>query len=330
MNNRKIVILGNGTEWLKYSLNDIKKRDDVIFINDLFPCKNKFLKTIIRLHYSKRIHLPFKNVWNRYLKKSIFNCLGEYDELVFVFYDWNRLATNKSFLRMLKKIPKITMVYVFTNIIEVTYANLVHFVDDLKTYYDLVFAFDEKDAKKYNFILNPLTYSYIDLENKSNSNNNCVFFAGSAKDRLDDLIKSYDRLSDLGIRCNYHIINVPEEKIVPRNGITYNVPIPYEEVVKETIDSSCIIEFKQGGSSALTIKVCEAVFYDKLLISTNPAIKCLPFYDENYMFVIEKPEDIEPYFFKNYKKVKYSKKARDYFFLYGFIERIFKYLYGGY
>ena len=150
----KIVILGNYQEWLDYCLLDLKKIDNAKLINTpyLIPVKS-YLKFLAKLSFSKRLGIlnyPLQCLWFPYFCKKISN--NKNISILLIMYDHNCLAYNIPFLMYLKKhFKKIRLVYVFTNIIKGSGANKYNFTEKLKDYYDLVYAFDENDAKKYKF-----------------------------------------------------------------------------------------------------------------------------------------------------------------------------------
>ena len=319
----RIVILGNGQDWLEKSLHDFESIENGRLVNSILPCRNKFLLPFARFHFSSTVNkffrMPFKNAWYKLFCKTI--CEDKEKGLLLIIYDWNKLGCEKSFLEYLRKYFKnMKLVYVITNIITITRAYKNRFVSELKKYYDLVYTFEENDAVNYGFLHSQLVYS-ANAFNASEERNE-VFFAGSAKDRLPMLLKTYERFRQLGLKCNYHILGVPEEEIVPLEGIEYNKRITYQQVIDETAQSVCIIEIPQKNSSEWTIKLCEAIYYNKIFITTNKNILNAPFYDSRYMFVFDNPEDIDQSFFINKNSVCYEDNAREYFSVKRFITMV--------
>ena len=88
--------------------------------------------------------------------------------------------------------------------------------------------------------------------------------------------------------------------------------------------SKCLLDVIQGESEGFTIKVCEAVYYDKVLLTTNNSIRNAPFYDERFIKVIDSPEEINDSLFEFSGRVSFTKEARDYFSADAFLERIMK------
>ena len=195
------------------------------------------------------------------------------------------------------------------------------YLDKLNDWYDVVYAFDLEDSKKYNFKYFPLIYSYnhIDVKEK-----NQVFYVGKAKDRYNMLMNCYDKLEELGINRKFYIVDVPEENQKHKDEIQYNKFLTYNECLKNIQESSCLIDIIQGESTGFTIKTCEAVYYDKLLITTNQNVKNAPFYDERYILVINSAEDITKEFFEKAGQVKYSDEGKAYFSVDTFLNKLYK------
>ena len=310
----KVVILGNGQDWCLRSLSGFEQFENVKIINSKYACNLKgLLKSIAKIHFSyklnKIINLPFKSLWFKKILKDI-NIEGD-KRLIIIIYDRNLMANNEKFIKYLrKKIPNCKLVYMFTNIVKISGASDNNFVLKLNDNYDIVYAFDPNDAKRYNFYYSPLIYSY---NKKDIKEKNQVFYVGRAKDRYAMLIDVYERIRELNIDRKFYIFGVDEEKQINKTEIEYNKYISYDECLKNIQESSCLIDIIQGESEGFTIKTCEAIFYDKLLITTNKNVKNAPFYDERYILVIDSAKDINRDFFKNAKNVKYSEKGKAYF-----------------
>lgn len=322
---RKIVVLGNGQDWCEKSLTDLKKKENVKIINSKYLCNlNKIQSFFARIHFSYKLNhiisLPFKSVWFKKVKKSISK--GNEENLIIIVYDRSFLSNNEKFIKYLRKNYKnCKIVYMFTNIASISGASDNNFVHKLNDTYDVVYAFDPADAKKYNFAYSPLLYSRNDIDVKEK---NQVFYVGRAKDRYQMLIDSYERLKELDMDAKFYIFGVSDKDKKYSDEIEYNKYLSYEDCLKNIQESTCLIDVIQGNSEGFTIKNCEAVYYDKLLITTNKNIKQTPFYDERYILVIDSPSDITEEFFKNAGKVKYSDEAKAYFSVETFLKKLYK------
>lgn len=312
-----ILILGDGLEYMPYVLYDIKDIPNAEFINCYYPFRiDRRINKYIRHHFQdKNGKIPGKWIWYPYLDKQL-RVPKDYPAIL-VILDWNVLGQDKRFLKYIrKKHPNLRLVYLFTNVVRISGAGKAGIVEDLSTMYDIVYTYDMDDVEHYHFKYTPFFYSLYPVEDSVN--NGTVFFIGHSKDRLDFLHKINERLKTIGIQSNFYITYVPDEKMICPD-IHYNQIISYREVLKNVSESMCLLDIIQSNSSGYTLKVREAVIYNKLLITNNKHLKEAPFYNDRYILVIEKPEDITAGFFKRAKEVNYPKEAKDLFSVSSFI-----------
>lgn len=325
-----IVVLGNGSDWCKAALSDFDRLEYAKVINSVLPCPTKSFKgTIARIHYSlkinQRIKLPFKSIWYGYFLRNI--CENREEKLVIIIYDRNRLANDSMFLECIRKYyNNVKLVYMFTNVVRISGANNNGFINQLNDFYDVVYAFDPADALAYNFKYSPLIYSKNSLDIKTEQKQ--VFYVGRAKDRYEMLMNVYSALKNLGVNRKFYIFNVSEDQQKYKDEIQYNMLIPYSECLKYIQESSCLLDVIQAESEGFTIKVCEAIFYNKRLITTNKNILDMPFYDPRFIRVIDSAEQITRDFIFSDEPVEYSEKAREYFSVNGYLNRLTRDLLG--
>lgn len=320
----KFVVLGNGNDWCEISYADIKKNPNAKLMNRRLPCPyDKFLSRIAKLHYSQTLShyfdLPWKEKWFSYFAKCM--CLNENERLVIIVFDKHLFANDINFLSFLKRhFKNVKLVYVFTNIFLKSGAFANNFLNEIKKYYDLVYTYDFGDADKYDFQYFPNVYSA--MRNPSIISTRKCFFVGKAKDRLNMLLSVYERMKSTGIDCDFHIVGVPLEKQQYKESIVYNKVLPYKQVVEKVQESCCLLDITQGESEGFTLRVNEAVYYDKLLITNNKSVKKAPFYNPDYIKIISSPEDIDQTVFEKWKSVNYSLEDKKYFAVESFLLKI--------
>ena len=322
-----IVVLSNHVDWGYITLKKLEQKYNAKIVTKKYPCTDSKLDEFVwTISFSDKT----KAISPKFIKTNrVLSFMKQYSLLhgspVIIIYDHNRIANDEIFLRYLKaKNPNLKLVYVFTNIVKYTAANDLSYIDRLNDWYDVVFAFDPEDAKKYEFAYSPLIYdadpSYDKL--KLESKEDLVFYVGQAKDRLSGLLSCYEKLESLGIKTDFHIAKVKEEDKRYPDKIIYNKFISYSECVDAIQHATCLIDVIQGDSTGLTIKTCEAVCYDKKLITTNKYVKEYPFYDPRYIRIVESPDDIDLAFFEENRDVHYSEEGKRYFSADRFLERL--------
>lgn len=292
----KYIILGNGQEWCYYSWKATSNDESISFYNDIAAIiKNPLLAKICSNHFSKKKVSdklsPIRRIWYRTLVKAI----GiKKSGCVLFFYDYGLLARDLDFIKYIKKkYPQTKLVYLFSNIVSISGAVKHKILVRLNDYYDQIFAFDPNDAIKFGFDFSPLIYTR-DPDYKEEEKVYDIFYVGNAKDRLDTLHEIYKSCVDSGLKCCFYINGVASEKQV-YSDIHYNHLLSYQDVLKLIAKSRCMVDAIQGGSSAMTIKVCEAVTYDKKLITTNESIKQEPYFSPDRVLIYHNNCDINSF-----------------------------------
>ncbi len=281
---KNIVVLSNGTEWCRWCWMGALSKRNFHFWKTGFPLKNKFILWLCTKHFSPFHRFPLKKIWYRFFLKN----LGLRNDIqnIIIFYDWNILATDAFFISELKKSGN-KLVYMFTNIVSRSGAYKYMSINYLRSTFDAIFAFDRMDAQKYGFNYHPLIYEKNFFCDSCNLKYD-LFYVGQAKDRLDVLLEIYVKARQSGLVCDFHIIGVPLEKQKYSDGIVYNKPISYKDVICHILDSKCLVDVIQGQSTGLTIKVCESVIFNKKLITTNRHVKEENFYKKGNIMVLDK------------------------------------------
>lgn len=323
-----LFIIGNGTDWCEKSLLGFNTNSEVYLVNKKLPVNGFFLSKLARIFFSKKINLKLIIYIRILFYKQIITQIKDFSKgksIDVLIYDHNKFAGKEDFIKVLRSIKNVSSVnYIFTNIVKHSAANENSYLNNLNNWYDVVFAFDPEDAKNYNFAYSPLIYDadpdYKKVEKESDDY--CVFYVGQAKDRLRSLLSIYEKLNKIGIKTEFHIANVKKEDIKYSNEIIYNKFITYDACVEAIHKATCILDVIQGDSTGLTIKTCEAICYNKKLITTNQYIKEYSFYDPRYIRIVNSLDDIDKTFFTENLDVHYSEEGKKYFSAEKFLERL--------
>lgn len=299
---KNIIVLSNGNEWCYWCWKGFLESRHATFLRNPFPVKSKLLLWLCWKHFSPKYKFPFKWIWYRLMLHNL--GIDKHKDNIIIVYDWNQMTRDASFIKLLKR-NNTKVVYVFTNIVQITGATTYHLLDRLKEMYDYVFAFDRLDAKKYGFLYHPLIYEKITLPESSLPQSD-LFYVGQAKDRLDILLEIFEEAERHGLSCDFHIIGVPNEKQKYADKIHYNQPLHYEEVLKHINSTRCLVDAIQGNSTGLTIKVCESIIFNKKLITTNVHVKEEIFYAKGNIWIYEDPKSMAD--FVKEKQVDYEPK----------------------
>ena len=297
MNKYNYVFVCTDTDFYKASYADIKERNDAICLWDPLTTNNRVLRTLYKIHTSPRINkvfkVPFQGIWN----SKICNVSFEIKKAkCYIFFEGHKNENENEILRYIKKKDNHCMIVIFYQDI-VARRGLMN-IEKIKKEADLVLSFDQGDVQNYDLIYYPLVYSSIEIPENPSIEKSDVFFVGKAKDRLDRIIASYEVLKRAGLKCDFHIIGVDDQDRKYADEIVYQNQMPYIENLQRIRASKCLLEVMQQGGHGYTLRYCEAIMYDKGIITDNPEIRQAPFYDSEIIYQFKNPADISAEFVK--------------------------------
>lgn len=210
-------------------------------------------------------------------------------------------------IKMLRKHqPNTRLIYYFIDGVErtaqVSRVSLEKLLDFMKQF-DGVYTYDRNDSERfgYPFIEIPL---WISKETAAASTDCDLYFCGRDKGRSELLMDIYDRASTAGVRCHYRITNLKPENA--REGIVSAAWTPYSETVREARSANCILELLAENNHGATLRYKEAVIYNKKLLTNNPEVQHLPYYDARWMRYLEKAEDVDLEWLRKTEDISYG------------------------
>lgn len=167
-----------------------------------------------------------------------------------------------------------------------------------------VHTFDPVDSKSQGFHLIPPTYfSSKEIAASPAPSTDAYFVGGLKGGRTNMILDVFARLSDAGANVRFDCATDAGESIAvapTQAGFVLNDGwIPYTEVLRHTLDTRCLVEILQSGQHAQTIRYFEAVAYDRLLLTNNPYVETLPFYDPEKIRIFSSPDDIDVDWIRN-------------------------------
>ena len=268
--------------------------------------RNERLRKLHALFWrvNRKVPLPWKHFWEKFYttkdmpKDSNFNYYfiflgGAYFEETFAQRSiWNSIS------KLSKKCCVRKMLY------------LVDPVDKFPSikywfsFFDFVAGCAPEDKEKYGV-------EYIDtpcvkLEHEVERTEYDLYIRAINSGRRELIEKIYDKLSEQGIECDFHIQELGE--IVPYKGIDITKSrIPYDRMLFEELKSNVLLEvIVPDVGAGTTLRYKEAVLYGKKLLTNNPSVFKLPCYNSQYMHYFETLDDIEYEWIKRRENVSYS------------------------
>lgn len=285
----KFVIFGAPADWCDIIYNDFTKNNEGLYIDGKMARTGIIGRALYSICYSKRVDIRLgRNI----VKKSLFRLLDkcikkkEIDLEYTIFHDWNRLAYDENYLHYLKKKYKnIKLIFIFTNIVENSGVVRFSTIDFVKRHYDLIIMYDKGNALKHDLVFYPTVYSKIDIKEEKEACD--LFYVGNVKERYELIMKVFEELHHSGYKCCFFLNGVPEELQKYKDIIHYNTPLSYREVIEYVQTAKCILDVCQLGANAVTLRCCEAVVYNKKLITNASNIQHEDFYNPQSIYILD-------------------------------------------
>lgn len=304
----KFLLIDDEHELYKIMYTDLLKKDCKFEIEEVpkFCKMNKVYTFFNKIHFDDRINrhlwLPFKGGWDKYYYLNSYN----FDEaeqywVIFLNGTFRNYYSIEYLKNFRKKHSNVRLALVMYDNTTNPYAQRVK---KMFSCFDKIFSFDQEDCRKYNFEYIFSTLSKPEFVKRDKKKESSIFFVGSASGRLNLLHNCMEKIVDKIDNYRFYITGVDEkDKKLP---IIYNHPISYADTLEYSFNTDCIFEVVKPGQTGITLRTCEAIIFNKKLLTNNKAIKDTPFYNEKYMSVFENEEDIDLNFISEKIDIDYN------------------------
>ncbi|MCR5376623.1 MAG: hypothetical protein K6E71_07745 [Lachnospiraceae bacterium] len=172
--------------------------------------------------------------------------------------------------------------------------------------WEKVLTYDKYDAEEYGFTWFGLTYySSFDFVD-SDSIKSDIYYVGYDKGgREQTILDVYKKIRREGGNARFDVVS--DKPVDAESGLEYlKRRISYPEVVGRVKASNCILEVLQKNQLAQSLRYFEAIVYNKKLLTNNPHITELPYYDARYMRVFCSLDDIDVEWVKRREGIDYG------------------------
>ncbi len=299
---------------------DLENQSDVeLYVATRKKPKNLFTKCADKIHnsgfISKYVKLPFKNIW--YTKPKLNIDKNKQYSIIIIDAAMKMYSTNQ--LNKLFSLKNVNGTLVLLNSMNAESAAIFDIKSRmLKINWKNIYTFDPKDAEKYNFkYLGCCYYSKKSYEEIMSSDLECekssdAYFVGSLKGNRKQLILDvFEKCIKNKLYADFQIMLSGAARIQDKpyeDTINYFTGgwLPYEHILKKTLNTNVIIEVLQQGQNGPSLRYYEAVCYNKKLLTNNPEIVNLPFYDERYMKFFSTAEDIDTDWIYKKENIEYN------------------------
>ncbi|MBR0353402.1 MAG: hypothetical protein IJH53_09400 [Oscillospiraceae bacterium] len=160
--------------------------------------------------------------------------------------------------------------------------------------FDRVFTIDPSDAETYEIELCSTPYSYDERYGNIASEKK-MYFCGSNSGRIYPLYRIWAEAKKRNMSVEYDLTGAKDymEFFEQDENVRCGGHISYDEVLKRSLESSCIIDIVQKDQKALTLRPYEAVVYNRKLLTNNRSILDFKYYNSRYMQLFERAEEID-------------------------------------
>ncbi len=277
---------------------DIESREDVVMLSQLpaLP-SDPVYKFFHARTFNKKNPAPFRSFWDKLstdFEKRIKEEKEKDSALWLVFNNFSVSFFEPSVLNKWKKKYGIKLCIYFLDRADSYYAA------EAKLYagcvdFDAVYTYHRPDEKNYGFKYFDTYYSKLDVQPPAEESD--VFFWGSDGDRRGVVEEIYRHVTGLGYKADFGICYPLGEG--RQEGIIYDKELTYEQIVEKSAASKVILDVVRPDSLGVSLRYFEAVVYGKKLITNNPLVKEMRFFDPSQMLIINKPEDISREFIES-------------------------------
>ena len=310
----KILVVDDEHELYKRMFADLFKKNMKYDIQEVPRMQiPNFLNFIYKIHFSDKINrhlwLPFKEIWKKFY--SLHKYKYDEKETYYILFMNGSLKYHfsKEYLRKLKENhPNIKLVMIlYDSFSNPSAKRSIDFIPE----FDYIFSFDQGDCEKYGFERIYSTFSKPEFVKVDESKKSAAFFIGYGIGRLKILQDSFLRITSEVRNCKFYIAGVKEDQKKNIPGVWYNVTMPYSEELEMAYNTECIVEIVKEGQTGVSLRTCEAIAFNKKLLTNNTSLRNMQIYDKRYMQIFKNPQDIDVDFLKRKIEVNYG--DTDYF-----------------
>jgi len=147
-------------------------------------------------------------------------------------------------------------------------------------------TFDSQDAKQYDVTL--LNQVFRNIGETNTIEYYDFFFIGKDKGRRQFLERLAQTLIQSGYRIKFLLL---ADKNTVHSSNKYleflSQPMPYLAILDLIAQSRVIVDITKSNQTGITLRVLEAAFAGKKLLTNNRYVECLDFYDDKNILILD-------------------------------------------
>lgn len=300
--NYNFVIFGTVFDWYRYMYQDILGQENVKFYGDINELFTPLERALYKVHFSKKVNrivnLPCKEIWfKKALNKIKFQ---NSNPICFIWYSHFLTEIKRGMVEAIRKeLPNSKHVYYFTDAKRVETEDL----DWLRQKMDVMGVFDPVVAEKRNLEFWPNVYPKVEVQDSAEKYDLC--FIGKDKGRKDKLEEIAEVCKEKGIRTAFYLMATKDER--EADNIHYlDELIPYEKTLELVQKSKCLLELRMDNLNTCSVRVQEAVIFNKKLLTDNRNVAKMPCCtDTRHISYFDNLDEIDWNFIKETEPVDY-------------------------
>ena len=308
----KIWIAGIWGEPILKAVSGLMKQGNAeILYNDFkaYECLHRIYRFLNRRMWGKVgvqiiYHLLETPILDARYKLSSCNFNAYQQNYVVVFNSALRHYYSKGYFERLKK--RNSNIKIILYIIDPMPEGIWERISKMLVCFDKVLTAHPYNSKRYGFDYFPYIYTRpsvatLDLNPKAD-----LFFCGVIDEYryqiVCDILKSCKKNT---VKYDMQLFKTEKFKEIEDEDVHYGL-ISYDENIERGIESNCILEIVRKDFIGFTQRYFEAIVFDKKLLTNNPMIKEMPYYNSDYMYYFEKVDNIDWTWVKKVVDVDYQ------------------------
>lgn len=263
-----MILINDNHNLLPRSVGNMK-------LNNIFRKPN--LGKVFRIF--RKIHLnsifPLKRLWFSSWVKYLKN------EKYVIIFDFGSADLVIKYIRKINK--NLRIIFWYWNPIDISIS-----INKIKELDCEIWSFDLGDVEKYSLKYNTQFFCYENLERLKPVDNLKafdVFFCGTEKNRIKDLLIIEEEFKKYKVSYYFHIVK-SSGYYKSTEGYDYKLPLEYGQYLYLIFKSKCVFDFVSSEQNGITLRPLEALFFKKKLITNQKSIMNMDLYNRNNIFIL--------------------------------------------
>lgn len=286
---------------------------DVEIIGEDFTLKEQF--RMIYRFINTKLSGHGLGILQRLLETGLFDRYYRLTQYDFNEYDENDIVLFNSALmhyysagylrRMRKRIKNAKFILYIIDPMPEEAGGVWGRITQMQGEFDKILTAHPYNTKHYGFQYLPYIYTPPALVTVKQEPKD-LFFCGTIDDQRYDMIKHFLEICrQKDVSYEAHLFKAEKYEKIEDKDVYYGL-IDYDENVSKALYCNCILEIVRENFVGFTQRYYEAVVFNKKLLTNNPNIKELEYYDERFIQYFETIDGIDWDWVKEVCEVDYG------------------------